>query len=140
MNLNLLKKQLVADEGRKPRIYQDSVGKWSIGVGRDLSDVGLRDDEIDLMLSNDINNVIEQLQTSPLWTAIQNDDVRERAIINMGFNLGVRGLLSFRHMVDAIVDQRWDDAAAAMLDSLWAKQVGSRADRLAHMIKTGQDV
>ena len=140
MNNELFIRQLIADEGKKPRAYQDTKGKWTIGVGRNISDVGLSNDEITYLLNNDIKNVIDQLQLSPLWTAIQNDDVRERAIINMGFNLGVRSLFTFRKMVDAVIDQNWNRAADEMLNSLWAKQVGQRAQRLAHMIRTGQDV
>jgi hypothetical protein len=53
----------------------------------------------------------------------------------MAFNLGFGGLLKFPVMLRAVKEQRWDDAATAMLDALWARQVGARATRLAQQMR-----
>ena len=50
----LAKAQLMVDEGVRKKPYKDTVGKWSIAVGRNLDDVGLYDNEIQLMLENDV--------------------------------------------------------------------------------------
>lgn len=127
--------QLSRDEGRRPHIYTDTVGKITGGVGRNLSDVPFSDDEIDLMLANDIKRVQDALAQFQ-WYAMM-DDVRQGAIANMAFNLGVADLLHFPHLIAALSQQDWATAAAEMADSLWAKQVGARAVRLEAQIRSG---
>ena len=63
------------------------------------------------------------------------DDVRQRALLNMAFNLGPR-LAGFVDFLAAVRARRWDAAAAEMINSKWAKQVGERAKRLAEMMRT----
>lgn len=136
MNIDALREQLTIDEGRKPRIYKDTVGKITAGVGRNLTDVQFSDDEIDLMLTNDINKVCVQLDDKlPWWKDLS--DRRQQVLANMAFNLGINGLLGFRNMFAHIQGAAYEEAAQEMLDSLWAKQVGMRAVRLAQMMKEG---
>lgn len=67
------------------------------------------------------------------------DDIRQKVVIDMAFNLGVNGVLSFKNMIQALKEKDYDKAAEEMLDSLWAEQVGNRADRLAKMMRTDED-
>ncbi len=131
-----LRGALIRDEGLQLRPYKDSVGKLTIGVGRNLEDVGLSRAEVDLLLDNDIARVRLELARFHWFTNL--DTVRQAAIINMGFNLGLGGLLGFRQMIAALERQDWDGAAAAMLDSRWAEQVGMRAQRLANQVRSGE--
>lgn len=137
MNHNKLADQLVVDEGRKRRIYQDTVGKWTAGVGRNLSDRDFSDDEIALMLKNDIAIVMRELDINIPWWHILCD-ARQNVLANMCFNLGINRLLGFKKMLAHVVMRRYDDAAKEMLSSKWAKQVGQRAVRLAEMMRTGE--
>lgn len=57
-------------------------------------------------------------------------------LINMAYNLGLKGLLSFKNTLAYMKAGQWDQASANMLKSLWAKQVGGRAVELARRIKT----
>ncbi|KVK97032.1 glycoside hydrolase family protein [Burkholderia ubonensis] len=135
---NMLIAELSRDEGRRLKPYVDSVGKTSIGVGRNLSDVGISDTECDAMLSNDIDRSIAWLDRNlPWWREL--GAVRQRVIINMAFNMG-GALLTFANTLAAM--QRGDYVAAAngMLASKWAAQVGARAQRLAQMMRTGEAV
>lgn len=127
--------ELSRDEGRKLKPYVDTVGKTSIGVGRNLSDVGISDAECDSMLENDVTRTVAWLDRNLSWWR-NLDAVRQRVIINMAFNMG-GGLLTFVNTLAAM--QRGDYAAAAsgMLASKWATQVGARAQRLAQMMRTG---
>ena len=129
--------QLKRDEGTSQFPYKDTAGKLTIGVGRNLSDVGLYPDEIDYLLTADVARVRAALSRNIGWFG-GLDVVRQSALINMGFNLGVNGLLGFPNMLAAFAREDWNDAANEMLDSMWAKQVGDRAQRLATQIKTGQ--
>lgn len=136
MNIAMLKAQLTVDEGRKKRMYLDTVGKWTAGVGRNISDRDFSDDEIDLMLSNDIGLIVRQLDRHLPWWREMND-ARQNVLVNMGF-MGIGKLLGFKNTLAAMQAGRYGDAAQGMLDSLWARQVHDRANRLATVMRTGQ--
>ncbi|MBU9282345.1 lysozyme [Burkholderia multivorans] len=127
--------ELSRDEGRRLKPYVDTVGKTTIGVGRNLTDVGITDAECDLLLSNDIDRTVAWLDRNLPWWR-QLDAVRQRVIVNMAFNMG-GSLLTFTNTLAAM--KRGDYAAAAdgMLASKWATQVGARATRLAAMMRSG---
>ncbi len=132
-----LQSQLIRDEGVRLKIYQDTVGKWTIGVGRNLSDDGISQSEAMMLLSNDIAATGKALQTAIPWS-MALDDVRLGALTNMAFNMGVGGLLQFKNFLAAMQQGNWTEARDQMLDSKWAEQVGSRAQRLAIQVETGQ--
>lgn len=137
MNRAKLMEQLTIDEGRRARIYVDTVGKVTGGVGRNLTDREFSQDEIDLMLSNDIALVEADLdRTMPWWRTMT--EARQGVLANMAFNLGISRLAGFKNTLAYMQAGRYDAAAAGMLDSLWAKQVGARADRLAKIMRTGE--
>ena len=130
-----LKAELTRDEDRRNRIYTDTVGKVSGGIGRNLTDKGFRDNEIDLMYQNDIAETEAWLDRAlPWWRSL--DPVRQRVMMNMAFNMQGR-LLGFRNFLAAAQRGDWGAAATEMLDSLWARQVGDRAKRLASMMRSG---
>lgn len=131
-----LEQQLIRDENSCRYPYTDTVGKITIGVGRNLTDEGLSSDEINYLLQNDIKNKTSQLEQTFPWVVVL-DDIRKAAVINMAFNLGIHGIAEFRNFLDFLQAGRYEDAATAMLDSKWAIQVGARAQRLALQIKTG---
>ncbi|KVC60490.1 lysozyme [Burkholderia ubonensis] len=131
----ILKAELTRDEDRRKRIYTDTVGKVSGGIGRNLTDKGFRDNEIDLMYENDVAETEAWLDRSlPWWRSL--DPVRQRVMMNMAFNMQAK-LLGFRNFLAAAQCRDWNTAAAEMLDSLWARQVGARATRLAAMMRSG---
>ena len=129
--------QLIRDEGKKNFPYADTVGKLTIGVGRNLIDVGLSDSEVGTLLQNDVAKVTTQVYNKFPWYA-NLDLVRQGVILNMAFNMGTHGLEGFPLFLRAMAQGDWNTAAGEMLDSLWAKQVGDRAIRLAQQIKTGE--
>jgi Phage-related lysozyme (muraminidase) len=129
--------QLIDHEGLKLKPYECTAGKLTIGVGRNLEDRGISDDEAEYLLHNDIEIVErELLEAQPLVSML--DAVRQRVLVDMGFNLGTPTLMKFQKMWDAVEDEDWEEASAQMLDSRWAKQVGRRAVRLADAMKTGE--
>jgi len=136
MNDQKLLDALSLDEGRRARIYTDTVGKVSGGVGRNLTDKGFRQDEIDLMLRNDIAEAVAELdRVAPWWRGLS--DARQNALVNMMFNLGATRLLGFKKFLAALQVGDWKTAEREMLDSKWARQVGDRSTRLALLIRTG---
>lgn len=136
MNADLLAQELTRDEGSRSKPYFDTVGKSTIGVGRNLTDVGLSDDEILMLLKNDIARVLAELDKAIPWFRSMSDN-RQRCLANMSFNLGLPTLLQFKATLAAMQAGRYDDAADGMLASKWAVQVKDRAKRLAQMMREG---
>lgn len=128
--------QLHRDEGLRKKPYRDTVGKLTIGVGRNLDDVGLALDEIELMLDNDIKRAEEMMLKSLPWAA-GLDEARKAVLINMCFNLGIVGLLGFKRTLAAIKRGDYLQASVDMVQSKWAGQVGDRARRLAQQMRDG---
>lgn len=128
--------QLRRDEGLILHPYRDSVGKITIGIGRNLDDVGISEKEADFLLANDVNSATVALEANFPWT-MGLDDARKGALVNMTFNMGIRGLSEFRDFLAKMQAGDFRAAAGAMLDSLWARQVGPRATRLSIQIESG---
>ena len=136
--LDKLKDQIRLHEGVEKKVYLDTEGIETIGVGRNLRDRGLSEDEIDLLLDNDIAICEEELLNNFEWYA-ELDEVRKRVLIDMAFNLGMPKLKQFAKMLSAVELEDWSEASNQMLDSRWAEQVGNRAGRLAEMMESGED-
>ena len=126
---------LVLHEGKRHHVYECSSGKLTIGVGRNLEDLGLTDGEIDFLLRNDLMRVQGELAMNvPCFLKLS--DVRRDVLMDMCFNLGISRLMQFKKMLTALEIGDYIEAAAEMLDSRWARQVGERANRLAKMMAT----
>jgi lysozyme len=124
-------------EGVKNTLYKCTSDKWTIGVGRNLEDVGLSEEEIDMLLLNDIKRTKELMDDYIPWYN-DLDKVRQEALINFVFNVGIGTAMKFKKAMAALEAHDYDTAAIEMLDSNWAKQVGSRAEEVTQMIKTGE--
>jgi lysozyme len=132
-----LKKQLIRHEGLKRKVYKDSEGYLTIGVGRNLQGNGMSIDECLMLLDNDIKKCDAQIRAVLPWTA-SLDPARFDVLMNMCFNLGVDGLLKWRPTLQLIERGEYDSAADKMLAQKWARQVGQRAVELASQLRTGQ--
>lgn len=130
---------LKRDEGEILHAYPDSLGYWTIGIGV-LIDTrkggGITPEESSYLLQNRINILTAKLQQSLPWFA-GLDQVRQDALKNMAYNMGVDGLLKFRQTLMYMEQGNYDAAAVEMLHSVWAQQVGARAERLSIQIRTG---
>lgn len=140
MNRTALADQLVFDEGMVLKPYRCTAGKLTIGVGRNLEDVGISKSEAMTMLGADIDRAEADLDRAlPWWRGMS--DRRQQVLANMCFNMGIgnstRGLLSFRNTLAAMQAGDYKRAAQGMRDSAWARQVGKRAERLASMMEQG---
>lgn len=72
----------------------------------------------------------------PWWRKL--DAPRQAVLLNMAFNMGVAGLLTFHRTLRAVREMRWGDARDGMLASKWASDVGRRAPELAMQMLTGE--
>jgi len=132
-----LRDQLIRHEGLRLKPYLCTAGKLTIGIGRNLDDVGITKEEALHLLDNDLMRVVHEAHRHfPVIEVM--DSARADIIYNMLFNMGVSRLRQFKKMWAAIEKQDWDEAAKEMLDSRWADQVGMRANELAKQMRTGE--
>ena len=143
--LDLLKlaDQLIHHEGMECFPYTDTVGKVTIGVGRNLTDRGLTKEECRHLLANDIEISVGELKMNFHWFA-KLDDTRQAALVALHFNLGINRLKTFTKTLRLIEkcilgDDLWSKVAEELLDSKWAGQVGQRAQTLARMLELGDN-
>ena len=131
------KQMIKRHEGLRLKPYRDTVGKLTIGYGRNLEDVGISLEEAELMLEHDLDRAIQAArEVIPGFDEL--DEVRQAVLVDMAFNLGRAGLGGFRRCRAALALGDFERAASEMLDSLWARQVGRRAEELAEMMRSGQ--
>lgn len=136
MNYLRLKKQLETDELRSKKIYTDTVGKVSGGIGRNLTDRGFSDDEIDLMYVNDVK-LAEKDARALVPGFDQLNDVRQEVVTNLSFNLGYTRLAGFKKFLAAISSSDFDEAADELKNSKWYGQVKGRGVRLVDAMRSG---
>lgn len=130
------KEQIKRHEGLCLQPYSDTVGKITIGYGRNLSDVGISEREAELLFEHDFQKAVLGLDSKlPWWRELSES--RQSALLDMAFNLGIGGLLGFRRMLAALKDGRYEDAAREAMDSRWAQQVGRRARVVADQLRYG---
>ena len=150
--------KLIEHEGMVLTVYQDTLGIDTIGIGRNLKDRGISPEELAYMdipsmaivytegiseadarylAMNDIKIVENEL--SQVHKCVENlDAVRQLILMDMAFNMGVPRLCKFKKMWNAIHEGNFDAASLEMMDSRWARQVGSRARKLSDAMKSGE--
>ena len=144
-----LRAALNRDESWRSKPYLDCCGKYwrdctckkkgklSVGWGRNLDDVPLSMAAGDFLLDEDITAATADAIAALPWI-VRIDEARREALINLRFNLGLAGLLKFRKMLEAAEQGLWATAAAELRDSKHREQTGSRNERLALQLETGE--
>ena len=139
MNLNKLAEEIKADEGVIYEIYNDHLGYKTCGVGHlcratdpeNNLEVGdpVSIERVNELFSEDLDITIEECRKLYEYFDDLPEEV-QRIICNMMFNMGRPRLSQFKKMYEAVMDANWIEAAIQMEDSLWARQVPNRAERL----------
>lgn len=134
--------QIKQDEGLRLTAYWDPIGKvWTVGYGHTGPDVTEGTvwtlAQAEAALAEDLNTAADEVDRAFPW-AESMGVVRWSVLVNMAFNMGLDGLEEFHMMLAAAQRGDWVEAAAQMLESLWATQVKGRALRLAQQMRTGE--
>ena len=143
MIIELLNAELKRDEGVRYTPYKDTRGFLTVGVGHNLDanplpeeNYPLTEARVDEILDIDLKKVFSALDAHlPWWSTL--DEVRQRVLANMTFNMGMGTLLTFKNTLQCVSDGKYNLAAAGMMSSAWFKQVGQRAVRLCQAMNTG---
>ena len=133
---------ILRDEGREPRAYKDSLGYWTIGVGHllppgDHDGLVWTDEQIDAALEADIEDARQDCKSRLPWFD-DLDEVRQAVLIAMCFQLGIKRMLGFAHMLMYVKQGYWAGAAKEMENSIWAHQTPKRCIRMADQMLTGK--
>ena len=128
---------LKQDEGWVPHAYQDHLGFWTLGYGFLIDQ--RRGGQIprpvaDFWLQWEIDQRWKMLSDALPWFEDAPGQV-QRALVSMCYQLGLRGLLSFRQTLALLEDGRYTEAADQALQSRWAEQARNRAMRVTDWIR-----
>jgi len=134
-----LTKLIKKHEGLSLKPYTDTQGFLTIGYGRNLSSKGISKREAEVLLANDIDEAMHELY-KVLPNVFDWPEDAKIAIIDMMFNLGSYKFRKFKRMIEVAKRNDFEAVAREMLDSLWARQVGYRAEELARMVKDAGEV
>lgn len=133
MDHRKLKKMLIDHEGIKYAPYKCPAGKTTIGIGHNLDDKGISKAVVELLYAEDIAEVEEDLK------AIFDDfdtlpGQIQLVLADMRFQLGRKGFLSFKRMINAVKDRNWHTMFLQMKNSDWYSQTPKRANDLLNMV------
>lgn len=144
-------------EGRSAKVYNDSRGIPTVGIGFNLTrtdasaklaalglDINkvkagtqtLKDAQIDSLFQGDLQAAVNSAKDS-----VDNFDdltpARQFVVTDMVFNMGQSKFEGFKETIKAINADDWDTAAQEMEDSDWYHQVGDRSVQDVEMMQTG---
>ncbi len=141
MDITRVKQQLRLDEGVRLRVYKDSVGLPTVGVGHlvlpvdrlSLGDV-ITQARCEVLFSSDLARTIHACETKLEGWADFPGEIQE-VLANMAFNLGIAGLLKFVTTLRHLRNKDYVQAAEALIRSKWYTQVGNRSKRLVARVR-----
>lgn len=169
--MSLMVRQLILHEGDREFPYLDTLGNWTVGTGYNLDARGVdflnqvlgtafyQDDHTpdhpfsDVHLPANLSRKVLRADIERVEAAVKVhyldyvnlDDVRQRVVVDMAFNLGFRAL-GFKAAIAAIKARNFTQASRELYKSKWAYQVGDgeggkfdRCDRLSRMLLTGEN-
>ena len=129
-----IKEMIQRHEGYRPYVYYDSLGFPTAGYGHAfLPKSPISHDVAVLLFEEDFCRAKRDYDKLKL----DLDPVRRGVVLDMLFNLGLPRFRGFRDMISALMRDDYETAADEMLDSLWSDQVKGRSQKLANMMRTG---
>ena len=138
MNMERLLKSVREHEGYRNKVYLDTLGKRTVGVGHLCVEDFWEDDKeyeekfLMTILEHDLQTAIKGAKDLMSENGCMDiDEVAEEIIIEMIFQLGKTGVSKFKNMWKHLSALEYSDAASEMLDSRWAKQAPNRAQGMS---------
>jgi len=136
MNIDELVVSIKEHEGFEGMPYRDTKGFLTVGYGTKLP---LTRKEGTVLLRMRMHDMIDEL--SDRWPPLHTmPEPVQRVLVEMAYQMGVTGLMSFRMMLLALEKRDWKTAAKEGLDSEWAKQTPGRAERLMSIISEARQL
>lgn len=143
--INKVVESLKEDEGLVLVAYDDATGKplktgdtikgkITIGIGRNIQELGITEEEAEFLLMNDLARTSKELEKIfGRELLIELPDNVIVALYNMLFNLGYSRFTKFKKLIQAIKDKDFKRAREEAIDSVWCKQLPNRCKRVADL-------
>ena len=137
-----------AHEGFVGHVYRDSEGYRTIGYGFNIDSGRFSKEQVDRWTRNGISQEeamqVLQEELGKTRSKLEKydwfnklDPVRQGAILDMSYNMGVGWIDKFPKAMNALKSGDFETAANEILNSTYAKQVKGRAYEIAELIKYG---
>jgi lysozyme len=143
MDMDRLLASVKKHEGYRNKVYLDTLGKRTVGVGHLCVEDFWEDDKeyeekfLMTILEHDLSDAIKGANDLLAENGCMDmDEIAEEIIIEMIFQLGKTGVSKFRNMWKALSALDYSTAAEQMLDSRWAKQTPNRANGMADIMRS----
>lgn len=146
--LMVAKQLIMEDEGNVDRIYPDTVGKWTGGIGHNFSDNRLSEAVIELLFQEDMADAEREVVHVYGKIIARIDPVRLAVLLDLSFNLSEQRLEGFHNFIEAVKTMDWikagqelkykDSAKIDMGFTSWWGQVGRRGPKLQKILRTGE--
>lgn len=158
----ILQAMLVFDEGVRPDLYPDSKGYWTIGIGhlvtkvkmssaeamkivskqlgREIVGNRITQEDITFLFEKDLADVKRGISQNAFVNEVYQslDPIRQLAIENMCFQMGVAGVAGFRNTLKYALNKQWDAAYQGCINSKWGRTDSpKRAKRVATVLRDG---
>ena len=130
-----LLKAIKRHEGFRSKVYKCTEGYDTIGYGFAIKDLIIDEDVADLILMKKLFILLERIHIAFAWFK-EIDDKAKGVVVNMCYQIGLRGFSKFKKTIYYLETQQYEEAADEMLDSLWAKQTPNRANQLSDIIRS----
>lgn len=113
----------------------DAKNSIEIGYGTNLTLRGISPGEADWLLMQDVNRLEGWLSSFPFFDGLSAN--RKAALLDMAYDVGDEGIDQFGKMIGWLLHGDFEHAALEMLDSAWAREVPSRAQDDAQLMRQG---
>lgn len=156
---DILMQMIAFDEGKVNKIYRDSLGYYTVGIGhlltkkdslKEATDIldkqvnrktngQITEDEIAMLFERDLIDVVEGVKKNALLNEVYNsiDPIRRLALFNMVFQLGIAGTANFKNSMNIAINNDWNKLESNLKQSLWFKQTTNRATRVIRVFCDG---
>lgn len=142
MDMERLLASVRSNEGYRNKVYLDTLGKRTVGVGHLCTEDFWEDDKeyeekfLMEILAEDLQNAIRGArELKEEYDCTDIDEIAQEIIVEMVFQLGKTGVSKFKNMWKALAEKNYIGASYEMLDSRWAKQTPNRAKAMADLMK-----
>ena len=145
----------VLNEGNKSKVYKDSKGKRTIGIGFNLEEPAnrkiLKKEGIDInelfagreLTDRETKKLYNYSLTQAFKDAQSYDpnfskrpEAVKMTLVDMAFNLGLTKLNKFEKMKAGLMNNDYNTAADEMINSKWYKQVKDRGPRMVNVMRS----
>ena len=125
--------RLRTEEGFRARAYRDTEGHLTIGYGLNI-EAGITPRSAAALLQSQLEELHETLSGYAWYAGL--DPARQGVCLDIAFNDGLHGLLSFHNMIAALGRQDWVTAQSEC--HVQNPELKERYDTLAKILLTGE--